>query len=341
MNRRFYQIKYPVWECRKESWKHFEEIYKLSVELAGRVQLTPPRCSSLEKCWIELAVFWEKNPIAVCNSELMFETLYHICFRKFSKNMQDPTLMRLILLVEDELLTCSFAFKVWLKTESFKEAFDEITAPLWYNPTFRKVYDGELYMYLTYRVTKLVMMKNLNREKWIRLFGDFDYSHPYSTWKIYWYVDEYENAVQFLIPNACLWNEEWADRSTMVACIRDLYDVDFSNDIQGLDSLINATKHRKDIETCTRYLYKTKACSPQLLHHLWGADFAKKLQCGFLSLCKRYKTAKKNVTTRGRYEHTKFVNHWIFKQIDDWRRDKSVVLSDKVRAKLFNVGLGI
>jgi len=338
--RTFLKLKYPVYESDQESWSRYEEIYRLTTKLAEKCQAKPNRCLALEESWKNIAVFWSCYSIDLCGSDLMFESLYHICFRKFSEKAKDPTLMRLILLIEDELLSFSYAFKVWLQTDFFQKAYNEITAPRWENKTFKKVYEDEFYMYLTYRVTRMVMMKNLSRDKWTGLFGDFDYRYHCGLSQIYSYVDDYEAAVEFLIPDAYSWYEEWSDISVMVACIKVLYGVDFSGDIRGLEALIKATKHRQDIVTCARYLYRLKTCPITLLQHLWGDEYAQKLQVGFLSLCKRHKAAKFR-GNRSRYAYAKFLNHWIYKQIGTWRRDKTVELSDKLVETWFNIALGI
>jgi hypothetical protein len=186
------------------------------------------------------------------------------------------------------------------------------------------------------------MMKDFSHNEWTRRFGEFDYSRPYGIWCVYNYVDAYEEAVKFLIPDAHTWCEEWSDISVMIAQIKRLYGVDFTTDRKGLYALLNAAKHRRDVATCTRYLHQTKACSITLLKHLWGSGYAEKLQLGFLSICKRYRANRKyNRTSRSRYTYSNFVNHWIYKQIDMWRRDKTVEIQDKVREKLFNIAIGI
>ena len=338
---KLFQLNYPVWESEEESWRRFEEIYKVSVELYVVYQGVPQRSSSLNECWNNLASFWECHSTMWGNTSLFYEVLYHICFRKFSDRVHDPLLMRLILLLEDELLTFSFAFKAWAQTDLLRKAYDEITAPYWENKTFKKRYDGEMYMYLMYRVVKLVMMKNLKHDDWCRLFPMSDNLYPFRSYEVYKEVDAYEEAVKFLIPAANLWYEEWCDRAALVEAIDQLYGVDFSNDIKGLYSLIYAVEYRKNIDTCALHLYKTKACSISLLQQLWGADYAEQLQLGFLSLCKRYKSAKRRNPVRGRYGHNDFISHWIYQQINTWRSGNSVILSEKARNKLFDVGLGL
>lgn len=154
-------------------------------------------------------------------------------------------------------------------------------------------------------------------------------------------METYEAAIKHLVPDASNWIEEWSDSSILVAHIKNLYGVDFSGDSKSLDALINATRYKDDIENCAWFLYKTKKCSLALLRCLWGDDYVEKLQCAFLSLYKRYKAAKRNKTTRGRYSQTAFMNHWIYKQIDAWRHSEAIELSDKVGKNFFNIALGI
>ncbi len=338
---KLFQLNYPVWESEEESWNRFEEIYKLSAELAGNCQAVPQRGSSLDECWKDVALLWDSNPMACGNVDPFFEALYHICFRRFSDRAHNPLLMRLLLLIEDELLTFSFAFKAWLQVDSFEEAYHEITNPYWDNKTFKKRFDTEIYLYLMYRVVKLVMLKNLKHDEWLRLFPMGDNLYPFRSYEVYRNVDAYEEAVKFLIPAANSWYEEWADRAVMVEAISQIYGVDFSDDIKGLYSLIYAVEHRKNIDTCSWHLYRTKACSMTLLQKLWGADYAEKLQLGFLSLCKRYKNAKRRKPVRGRYGYSDFMNHWIYQQINTWRSDNTVGLNPKVRNKLFDIALDL
>jgi hypothetical protein len=337
---KLFSLNYPVRESEEESWIRFEELYRLTAEIAVSYHTVPQRDSSLMDCWKNLALFWGCHSIEVNGANLFREVMYHICFRKFSDRVEEP-LLRLILLIEDEVLAFSFAFKAWVQTDVFREAYDEITGPYWYNPIFKKKYDGDMYTYLMYRVVKLVMIKNLTRDEWYNLFPMSDNLYPFRAYEVYQNVDEYEEAVKFLIPAAHVWYEEWSDRSVIIEQLQQLYGLDFSNDIKGLYSLINATKHRQDIDTCSWYLYRTKECSMVLLQHLWGSNYPEKLQRGFLSLCKRYKSAKRRNPARGRYGHSDFMRHWIYQQINAWRCDKTVDISKKVRDKLFEVGIGI
>ena len=338
---KLFQLNYPVWESEEESWRRLEEICKLSAELAGNYHAVPQYGSSLDECWKGIALLWGSDPMSCGDVDPFFEALYHICFRKFSDKVQSPQLMRLLLLIEDELLTFSFAFKAWAQTDLLRNAYDEITAYYCENEIFKKRYDCEIYMYLIYRVIKLVMMKNLKHDEWLGLFPMSDSLYPFRSYEVYHNVDAYEEAVKFLIPAADSWYEEWSDSAIMVEAIDQLYGVDFSGDIKGLYSLIYAVERRKNIDKCALHLYKTKACSIRLLQQLWGADYQEKLQLAFLSLCKRYKSAKRRKPVRGRYGHNDFMSHWIYQQINTWCSDNSVILSKRARNKLFEVGLGL
>ena len=276
---KLFNLNYPVWESKEESWNRFENINQLSVELTASCQAAPDRDGSLNDCWKNITLFWSSHSTALDNASPFFEALYHICFRKFSDKIQNPLLMRLILLIEDELLSFSYAFKAWLETDALRKAYNEITAPYWENKTFKKHYDTKLYLYLMFRVVKLVMLKNLKHDEWIRLFPRSNELYPFRSYEVYQNVDVYEEGVRFLIPAADSWYEEWSDQSVMIDQINELYGVDYSNDIKGLYSLIFAASHRQDIVTCSWYLYKTKEYSSTLLQQLWGAArFPKSLQ---------------------------------------------------------------
>lgn len=341
MFRKLFQLNYPVDETVEESKIRYMTICELSEELAGVQPVPSLRCSNLEEAWRKLKLFWERHPDAWNNTNLMYEALYYICFRKFSDNVTMPNLMELVSRLATELQKFSLAFSVLVHTQMFQSAYLAITAPLYENKTFKKRYDGELYLYLVNRLAKLVMLKDEDFLGSPDASGEHDFSCPYSIWKTYYIVESYEEAVTYLIPDASNWTEEWADRAMMVRHIKDLYGVDFSGDPKSLDALINATRHRNDISTCAWYLYKSKACSQELLHRLWGDNYVEKLQYGFLDLHKRYKAAKRNKTTRGRYSQTAFMNHWIYKQIDEWRHSGVIELSDKVGKNFFNIALGI
>lgn len=338
---RLFDLDYPVWEKETESWSRFEVIYKLTAELAVNCQSAPKRNCSLNECWENIVLFWNEHAVTYGDINLLFEALYHLCFRKFSDSVQDPLMMRLILLIEDELQTFSFAFKVWAQMDVFQEAYNNITAHYYDNKIFKKHYDPDLYMYLVHRVVKLVMFKNLEYSNWRSLFPINSNLYPLRPYDIYVNVDMYEEAVTFLIPAATSWYEEWSDSACMISNINQLYGVDFSNDTKGLYSLINAAMHREDIAKCSLYLYGLHECPTVLLQHLWGPNYAEALQLGFLSLCKRYKNAKRRQVVRGRYGHSDFMNNWIYKQINSWRCDHTIVLSKKVKDKLFEVGLDI
>lgn len=341
MFRNLFQLNYPVDETEAESKTRYMAICELSEELVGVQPVPALRCSNLEEAWRKLKLFWEHHPDAWNNTNLMYEALYYICFRKFSDEVTTPILMELVSRLATELQEFSLAFSVLVHTKMFQSAYLAITAPLRVNKAFKKRCDGELYRYLVNRLAKLVMLKNEDFLNNSDSSGEYNFSCPYSIWKTYYIVESYEETVKYLIPNASSWSEEWADSTVMVSSIKDLYDVDFSGDPKSLDALINATRHRNDISTCAWYLYKTKACSLKLLHRLWGDNYVEKLQYGFLDLHKRYKAAKRNKTARSRYGQSAFMNHWIYKQIDAWRHSKVIELSDKVRTNFFNISLGV
>ena len=299
MFRKLFQLNYPVDETVEESKIRYMAICELSEELAGVQSVPSLRCSNLEEAWRKLKLFWERHPDAWNNTNLMYEALYYICFRKFSDNVTALSLMALVSRLATELQEFSLAFNVLVQTRMFQEAYLEITAPLCQNKTFKKHYNGELYNYMVNRLAKLVMLKNedfCDRSN----ADDGRCSYPYSIWKTYHIVETYEAAIKHLIPDASNWTEEWSDSSIVIAQIKNLYGVDFSGDAKSLDALINATRYRDDVENCAWFLYKTKKCSQALLRCLWGDNYVEKLQCAFLSLYKRYKAAKRNKTARGR-----------------------------------------
>ena len=341
MFRDLFQLNYPAGETAAESRGRYTAICELSEALVGVPPVPSLRCRDLEEAWRKLTLFWERHPDAWNNTDLMYEALYYICFRKFSDKVTHPVLMELVSRLATELREFSLAFKVLVHTKMFQNAYLAITAPWHKNKTMKKRYDGELYLYLVNRLARLVMLKNEDFSDHPGNSDKHDFSCPYSIWKTYHIVDTFEEAVEYLIPDASSWTEEWSDRAVMITSIKDLYGVDFTGDTKSLDALINASRFRNNIDTCAWYLYQTKACSTKLLHRLWGDSYAETLQLVFLNLCKRYKAAKRNKSARGRYGQSTFVNHWIYKQIDAWRRSEVVELSDKVRKNFFNIGLGI
>lgn len=341
MFKELFQLNYPVDETEAESQTRYSVIRQLSEELAGVQSASLLNYISLEEAWRKLMLFWECHSDAWNNANLMYEALYYICFRKFSDNVTTPILMELVSRMATELQEFSLAFKVLVQTRMFQDAYLEITAPLCRNKTFKKHYDGELYLYLVNRVAKLVMLKNEYFRDHSDTSDKHEYSCPVSIWETYHIVETYETAVEYLVPDASNWTEEWSDRAVMVTCIKNLYGVDFSDDTKSLDALINATRCRDNIEVCAYFLFRTKACSLELLHRLWGDNYVEKLQRAFLSLYKRYKAAKRNRTACSCYGQVAFKNHWIYKQIDMWRRNDAIDLSDKVRRNFFNISLGI
>ena len=80
---KLFQLNYPVWESEEESWRRLEEICKLSAELAGNYHAVPKYGSSLDECWKNIALLWGSDPMSYGNVDPFFESLYHICFRKF------------------------------------------------------------------------------------------------------------------------------------------------------------------------------------------------------------------------------------------------------------------
>ena len=330
---------YPIWESEEESWNRFRRIWQLTCQVTGGASSPYYRSQNLCASWGKLADYWVDRERFFGSVNYMKEAIFHIMFRRFSVNVDRSSELLLVLLIEDELTRCGFAFSVWSQMSMFGDAYHAVLHA-WYGELGGKRWDFSCYCrYMHCLVEKRIFLKDLHPDVWVSRVSDCTHlcnGYGRSTWE---YIEDYEETVRFLIPDADYWQEEWCDQDIIAQRIIELYGVDCTKNWYSLNSLVEAVMNRDKISTCAFRLFRMKVSPVPLLQKMWGDAYTEKLQQCFVEIHKKYK--RSNKCTRGLYRRERVVQNWMYEQINDWYSNRSVELNHQVRKALLEMSIGI
>jgi len=331
---------YPIEESKEEGMQRFAVVKNLTEKIAGSNNVNIPCDEGMLKCWKYIASFWKDRQDLMHGIDFMFEAFYYICRRKFSENVREEKVLRLILLIEEELGRCGYAFRAWYEMDDFQK--------LYYEFYIQEKYNNAKKSYPSYRHNRYVSGKMIQRisykERSFAQWGDAidcdRVTYPYDTKYLLDNVKDYEVAIDILLPESTSWYEQWMDVSYITNAIKKRHKVDFTNDAVGYDNLIGAVANSTDVMQCAYYLYRMKTFPLQLAKHIWGADADRMIQRCFLNIYGRYKAAKKN-TKRSQYSQQAVMGSWIYQWIAKKYDSKDDSLSHKAKDAYFRVSMGI
>ena len=330
---------YPIEESEAESWERFNHVRDLTMKLVVAAQL---QNGAIYECWEAIARCWIGKAVDLRGINYMREALYHIRFRKFSNKVHDHDELMLVLLIEDEMLRCGYAFHVWVQMPELAQLYHEMLFVCKQDGVKKNCNSMMLDFYLTARMMNLIMLKDRNPLTWGDDFDQHMATNPYDAGRIYWDVKAYENAICLLIPEAARWSEEWSDEQRIITAVKAKYSVDLTNDSNSFDALIRLVEQRKAICHCSYELYQMKQFTPALAKGIWGNRYEHMLQECFLDIYSRYKVSKKN-TKRSKYSSEKLVSSWLYQWIDQKRLANTLdpKLEGKIRSALFSIALNV
>ena len=190
---------YPIYEGENESWERFNRIFELTEKLSPLFLVQVPRCNNLCKCWDDIAMFWKKNAFALSNTNFMYEAIYHIHNSRFSEKVEKSDALKLVLLIEDELLRCGYAFRVWKDMEAFIEPLRRILHTTTSNKKNKKTYSKTLEAYKKGRTMMLIMLKGMNEDAWGDRLDCQWAVYPYGLWRVQRDIESFEKAIDYLI----------------------------------------------------------------------------------------------------------------------------------------------
>jgi hypothetical protein len=330
---------YPIWETEEESWKRFRRIRELTVKVTGRDFGSNYCDHNIRTCWAKLADYWSDQVRFFGSVNYIVEAIYHIMFRRFSDNVASSSELLLVLLIDDELTRCGFAFSVWSHMSMFKGAYNSVLSA-WHRAFDRNRWDFMCYcFYMQYAIEKRIFLKNLHPDIWHSRVSDCADLCGGCISYVWECVEDYEETIRFLIPDADFWQEEWCDPDIIVKRLSELYEVDFTKNLYSLNCLVEAIMHRDNIDACAFRLFRMKISPVQILQNIWDDKFVEKLQQCFVSIFRKYK--KSNQNPRGLYRRDRVVQNWMFKQINDWHLSGSIELQHQVKRALLEISIGI
>lgn len=115
-------VPHSIKENEVESWHRFNRIYSLTTELADNDIIILHKHADLHRAWETIADVWCSRVSVLENVDIFYEALFHNCFGKFSTSVSGSNILKLVLLVEDELLKCGYAFNAWKDMSTFLSA---------------------------------------------------------------------------------------------------------------------------------------------------------------------------------------------------------------------------
>lgn len=331
---------YPIEECEAESWERYARVLALTVKLLGvTAQLVN---SNICECWKAIASLWNGDAVHLCGKNYLREALYHIRFRRFSDKVYEHDELMLVLLIEDEMLRCGYAFHVWVQMNELGQLYHEMLFVCKRDGAQKANPPMKLDFYLTASMMSRIMLKGRAPQEWGDTIDCNRVTYPYHAGRIHWYVKKYENAVGLLIPEADTWYEEWSDEQSIITAVKEKYAVDLTNDSNSFDALLRLVEERMAICHCSHELYQMKQFTPALAEGVWGERYEHMLQKCFLDIYSRYKISKKN-TKRSKYSSEKLVNSWLYQWIDQKRMADELDpgLRDKISKAQFTIALNV
>ena len=336
----YYIIDYPVYEDFGESTRRYSAILELTNAIAPSNTISSPDPRHLSYCWEYLALFWMNQPQLLGGVDYMSEALYHIRFQRFSKNVQETNQLRLVLLIEDELCRCGYAFKAWNGLEEFHEALSTLLysrrGSLSWVPHTPDIHRE----YLNRKMIFRIFLKGHTPEQWTNII-DLDRAvYYYSVEGLMPYVENYEKAVCDLLPESSGQHDNWTDINYITEAIQAHYQIDLKKDPKGYTALFEIMMNRTSVPYCAVRLYKMKEFTPALATQIWGNDADLMIQRCFRKIYLKYKE-RKDVVSRTRYTQKAVIDSWMYRWVYDTRSSNPELLSRKTKDSLFRVSLGI
>ena len=334
-----FKIKYPIRESKVESWEHFRRIRDLTSKVYGHSINQAFPFKNIRFSWWRICLIWRKEHLRNGYPNFFYEALYHLCFKKFTTNVNSNEELLLVLLVEDELISCSISFDVWRKSKFLRDSHDKVCSLVENCQTFNGRSFQSGIRYIKENLRARMFLKNVIPKSMAMLpRTGSKVSNEYARMALR-YVEGYETVICFLVPEAVSWQEEWADLDYLLTRMDEIYGINFMIDTSGLDALIDAVKHRKQIDSCACRLFNMQDATAALLKRLWGDQYMERFQDCFMCIYRRYR--KSSMSARGRYTYDVVTQNWIYTMMLKWNMNKSINLRKDVRRALFDMSLQV
>lgn len=313
-------FKYPIYENAEESWERLTKIYILTDKLAGPDYIVPISLHDISQAWQDVAVFLT-NAIEQLNGiDYMYEAIYHIRYRAFTENVNESDELKLVLLIEEELCRCGYAFYVWSNMSEFQSRYDELLFPRKNSRGWRDFCPWYMEMYLAGNMANRIMLKDIRPIDWGGRLDCDRATYPYDPDYMRYRVTVFEQAMEILLPESSGWYEEWMDIDYITERIKERYNMDLRSDSKGFDDLIELAVEKKIPKACACNLYSLNNITLDVLEVLWGEKTPNMMAKCFLNIYQRYKAAKKAGTMRSKYSSQAVQRStmycWIAQHID-------------------------
>lgn len=323
----------------------FSKIYSLTLLLCGISRKVAHCSEGSRKCWLDLMAIWKDHSGELKCEDVFFAALYHIQWRRHHHSIKSKQLKRLVILVEQEILADSYAFKIWRTTNDFKNAFDRVVNPVrsdvvhrrgWHSCRFRK--------YIYSRTFSLVIYKGKVPDSKLMYMGRHDINRARTAVELIEYYNWFEEIICCLLPEAANWEAEWSKENYIMQRMLAVHGVDFTSNYEDFDRLIDAVGRIINHQSYTKELLSVENFTFSMAEVIWGQEAVKKIQSYFTLVCRnhrRWENATRVRDTTSAYNRNDILASWVYKQLEAWRVSKDARLTRNSLKRLLDFGLGI
>lgn len=336
-------ITYPVYESVAESWQRFSKIYDATDRVLGEDFVVPVFHKDIKVCWAQILKYWSEFVLDARGIDFIYEAIFHIRYCAFSEAITTPADEHLVLLIEEELCRCGYAFQAWYNMAEFKCTYYELLAPTPNSRGWRDFNPLCLNLCLAGNMANRIMLKNRRPIDWGDELDCNRATFPFGPDYMRYRVTEYKQALSILLPESSHWQDEWVDGHRTTKLIKNHYAMDFTNDQDGYHHLIRLAADRNFPYHCARHLYSLNNVTPALINALWGEKANEMIARCFLDTYNRYKAAKKRQSKKSRYSSEAITKSWLYQWVEQHYRtgDLPAQFAAKLRKAQFNIAMNI
>lgn len=290
-------------QLQAQSKLRFDEIYEKTLVVFGLGSDEAPCSGGFQKCWKEILKMWDR-----CADDgayyLLFSAMYRVAWNRHAIRGEYKPLVELVELIEQALLEEGYAYEVWSSEWVFHEAMEGMKSTTLDGKNCKSLWFG-YYIYVK-ACCKICMEK---KESWYWP-GDW-----YSADKDY--PNRFETAIKRLLPNADGWSQaDWSDESFIMSEIYRVHGVDYSQDPDSFDNLLDVFEKKSKGKAYDIDLMMVRKLSVSMVPCIWPRGHKRSIEQFLDRICKRLSEQEASPVSNGRSVYTRknLQNSWVTKQ---------------------------
>ena len=209
----------------------FNELHNLTGELNLQLAMPSTLSGNESNRWFALTDVWD-SMLDNGTYDLFYAAIHHVMWGMRPDMKQSSVFWEIVSHIENELLGEGEAWKAWIKTPAFKNAFGYVTSEMDPDIDDECIYRHSIehYHYRRYRTESAILYSKPTYSKYDADYGLFS--------------DIYEEIIHRLIPESAGWSDaDWADENTIHNTLCKHYGVDYREDPDQYDILIMMLTH--------------------------------------------------------------------------------------------------